>query len=105
MNSIIVKAEWDNEASVWVAQSDDVPGLAAESPTLELLRPKVILMIADLIEENQIPVLCYLKFLCTLWPTQLNEWQFLAQPKLEFKIELYYKSRFLALIRFRCAIR
>jgi Domain of unknown function (DUF1902) len=56
MNSIIVKAEWDPEASVWVAQSDDVPGLAAESPTLEKLRPKVLAMISDLIAENKMSV-------------------------------------------------
>lgn len=52
MNSILVKAEWDPEVSVWVATSDDVPGLVAESPSLEQLRPKVLAMIADMIMEN-----------------------------------------------------
>jgi Domain of unknown function (DUF1902) len=52
MNSILVKAEWDGEACVWVASSEDVPGLAAEAPTLEALRPKVHAMIADLMELN-----------------------------------------------------
>jgi Domain of unknown function (DUF1902) len=56
MNSIIVKAEWDSEASVWVAQSDDVPGLVAESVSLEKLRPKVLAMISDLIELNKMQV-------------------------------------------------
>jgi Domain of unknown function (DUF1902) len=56
MNSIIVKAEWDSEASVWVAQSDDVPGLVAESSSLEKLRPKVLAMISDLIELNNMEV-------------------------------------------------
>jgi Domain of unknown function (DUF1902) len=56
MNSIIVKAEWDVEASVWVAQSDDVPGLVAESASLENLRPKVLAMISDLIELNNMKV-------------------------------------------------
>ena len=32
-----VHAEWDPEASVWVATSDDVPGLCAEAPTVEEL--------------------------------------------------------------------
>ena len=32
MNSILVKAEWDSEASVWVATSEDVAGLVAEAP-------------------------------------------------------------------------
>ncbi len=56
MNSIIVKAEWDAEASVWVAFSDDVPGLAAEAATLEILRPKVLAMISDLIESNNMQI-------------------------------------------------
>ena len=56
MNSIIVKAEWDPEASVWVAMSDDVPGLVAESKTLEKLRPKLLAMIADLIEDNHMEI-------------------------------------------------
>jgi hypothetical protein len=56
MNSITVKAEWDPDASVWVAQSDDVPGLVAECATLEKLRPKVLAMISDLIELNNMQV-------------------------------------------------
>jgi hypothetical protein len=54
MNSIIVKAEWDPQASVWTATSDDVPGLVAESPSMEKLRPKVMLMIEELIELNNL---------------------------------------------------
>jgi hypothetical protein len=56
MNSILVKAEWDAEAAAWVAESADVPGLAAESATLELLRPKVLAMISDLIEQNNMEI-------------------------------------------------
>ena len=52
MNSIIVKAEWDTEAEVWTATSDDVPGLVAESASLEKLRPKVMSMIEELIQLN-----------------------------------------------------
>jgi hypothetical protein len=54
MNSIIVKAEWDSQALVWTATSDDVPGLVAESPSMEKLRPKVMLMIEELIELNNL---------------------------------------------------
>jgi Domain of unknown function (DUF1902) len=54
MNSIIVKAEWDTEAQVWTATSDDVPGLVAESASLEKLRPKVMLMIEELIQLNNL---------------------------------------------------
>ena len=56
MNSILVKAEWDDAVSVWVATSDDVPGLVAEASSLESLRPKLLGMIADLIELNGIDI-------------------------------------------------
>ena len=32
---LFVRAEWDDEASVWVATSEDVPGLATEEETIE----------------------------------------------------------------------
>ena len=32
---LFVRAEWDNETRVWVASSDDVPGLATEEEPLE----------------------------------------------------------------------
>ncbi len=54
MNNIIVKAEWDPQALVWTATSDDVPGLVAESPSMEKLRPKVMVMIEELIELNNL---------------------------------------------------
>jgi predicted RNase H-like HicB family nuclease len=54
MNSITVNAEWDPEALVWVATSDDVPGLVAEATSIEKLRPKLLAMISDLIELNGI---------------------------------------------------
>ena len=52
MNLIIVKAEWDPEASVWVATSEDIRGLAAEAARFEDLRAKLVPIIEDLIEEN-----------------------------------------------------
>ena len=54
LNSIVVKADWDDEANVWVATTEDIHGLAAQSNTLEQLRPKVLAMIADLVEENKV---------------------------------------------------
>ena len=50
--SIIVRASWDDEASVWVADSSDVPGLATEAATFEALRDKVLQMIPELLELN-----------------------------------------------------
>ena len=47
-----VKAEWDGEASVWVASSDDVPGLATGADTFEELIEKLKVVIPELLEEN-----------------------------------------------------
>jgi predicted RNase H-like HicB family nuclease len=47
-----VKAEWDDEASVWVASSDDVPGLATGADTLEQLIEKLKVVIPELLEAN-----------------------------------------------------
>jgi hypothetical protein len=47
-----IRAEWDDEAKVWVATSDDVPGLATEADTLELLAQKLETMVPELLELN-----------------------------------------------------
>ncbi len=47
-----VKAEWDSEAEVWVASSDDVPGLATGADTFEALVEKLKVVIPELLEEN-----------------------------------------------------
>jgi predicted RNase H-like HicB family nuclease len=52
MLKIEVRAEWDPEARVWVATSDDVPGLATEAETLDLLQQKLSVMIPELLEAN-----------------------------------------------------
>ena len=56
MTLFIIQAVWDPQASVWVAESDDVPGLAAEAASLEVLRPKLLSMISDLVEENDMVI-------------------------------------------------
>ncbi|MBY3186399.1 DUF1902 domain-containing protein [Rhizobium sp. 25PS6] len=50
--SIIVRADWDEEAGVWVASNDDIEGLAVEANTFETLEPKVVAVITDLFELN-----------------------------------------------------
>lgn len=50
--NITVSALWDADARVWVATSEDVPGLVTEAPTVELLRAKVAAMIPELLELN-----------------------------------------------------
>lgn len=48
----VVYATWDDEAKVWVATSDDVPGLATEAPNLEVLARKLKTMIPELLAAN-----------------------------------------------------
>lgn len=54
MKPYFIRAEWDDEAAVWVATSDDVPGLATECDTLEALVQKLKIMVPELLEANGI---------------------------------------------------
>ena len=47
-----VHAQWDDEANVWVASSDDVPGLVTEADTTEALVQKLKTLIPELLELN-----------------------------------------------------
>ena len=47
-----VHATWDDEARVWVASSDDVPGLATEAETTEALIEKLKTLTPELLELN-----------------------------------------------------
>jgi predicted RNase H-like HicB family nuclease len=48
---IVITADWDPEAGVWVATTRDLRGLVTEADTLEALRAKLPGMILDLLEE------------------------------------------------------
>ncbi|MGQ0564799.1 MAG: DUF1902 domain-containing protein [Gemmobacter sp.] len=50
--TIIVRADWDDDARVWVATTSDIRGLAVEAATFDLLREAVNGAVADLIQEN-----------------------------------------------------
>jgi len=50
--SIIVRADWDEEARVWVATSREIDGLAVEADTIEDIKQKVTDAISDLIQLN-----------------------------------------------------
>jgi predicted RNase H-like HicB family nuclease len=49
-----IQADWDSAAGVWVATSDDVPGLATEAETLELLTEKLRVVVPELLEANHL---------------------------------------------------
>ncbi len=47
-----IQARWDDEAHVWVALSDDVPGLATEAPSLDELFRTLQVLVPELLELN-----------------------------------------------------
>lgn len=51
-----IYADWDAEAGVWVATSDDVPGLVTESATLESLAVKLKDLVPELLDANGVVV-------------------------------------------------
>jgi hypothetical protein len=51
MAAILIRVEYDNEAHVWVAQSDEIP-LVTEAVTFEILCQKISTVIQDVLGEN-----------------------------------------------------
>jgi Domain of unknown function (DUF1902) len=47
---------WDIEAAVWVATSEDVPGLATESETIEALSDKLRILVPELLRLNHVTI-------------------------------------------------
>jgi predicted RNase H-like HicB family nuclease len=47
-----VNAAWDDDAKVWVATSDDVPGLVTEARTLDVLVERVRAVAPELLDDN-----------------------------------------------------
>lgn len=53
---IVVRATWDEEAQVWVAESTDLPGLVTEAESLEALDAKLPGLLEDLLDgDNRDP--------------------------------------------------
>ena len=48
----IVNLTWDNDANVWIAESDDIPGLVLESGSYDALIERVRFAIPELINLN-----------------------------------------------------
>lgn len=53
MRTYLVVAEWDDEANVWVATSDDIPGLVTEAETQEHLIKRLQSIVPELLELNR----------------------------------------------------
>jgi predicted RNase H-like HicB family nuclease len=54
VSALEVTANWDPEAKVWVAESDDLPGLVVEAATLDELVPELEMLIPALMAENRV---------------------------------------------------
>ncbi|MFP9136835.1 DUF1902 domain-containing protein [Devosia sp. XGJD_8] len=52
MKKLLVIAQWDDEAGVWVATSDDIPGLVTEATSLDELLTRVLAVAPELLEDN-----------------------------------------------------
>jgi len=49
-SDITIDARWDSEASVWIATSNDVPGLVVEADTWPAMIEEVRLVLPELLE-------------------------------------------------------
>lgn len=49
---LIIVAKWDDDAKVWVATSDDVPGLVTEDASLDNLVKRIGEVIPELLDDN-----------------------------------------------------
>lgn len=54
MSAIVIRVDYDEEAMVWVAQSDEIP-LVTEADTFEILYRKLPDLIQDVLSENGDP--------------------------------------------------
>ena len=52
MKKLLVTAQWDDEAKVWVATSDDILGLITEAPSLDELLDRVLAVAPELLDDN-----------------------------------------------------
>ena len=50
---LTIKMTWDPEARVWVAESEDVPGLVLESGSFDALLERVRFAVPELLALNQ----------------------------------------------------
>ncbi|MDY7027649.1 MAG: DUF1902 domain-containing protein [Spirochaetota bacterium] len=51
-NEYVIHAFWDEDSSVWVAESEDIDGLVTEADSIELLRDKLRTLVPELLELN-----------------------------------------------------
>ena len=47
-----IYVQWDDEAKVYVAESEDVPGLVTEAPSWQVLIAKIRDLVPELLHDN-----------------------------------------------------
>ena len=52
MQELLIRLTWDPEACVWIAESNDVPGLVLESGSFDALIERVRFTVPELLELN-----------------------------------------------------
>jgi hypothetical protein len=52
MFEYVIKLTWDSEACVWIATSEDIPGLVLESGSYDALIERVRMVVPDLLEDK-----------------------------------------------------
>ena len=50
--------QWDADAAVWIATSEDVPGLVLESGSFDALLERVRYAVPELVELNEEVTIC-----------------------------------------------
>lgn len=50
--NFLVTAEWDEDAKVWVATSDAIPGLVTEASTIDALLHRIEMVAPELLADN-----------------------------------------------------
>lgn len=54
-NQFVIEATWDDEAEVWVAESNEVPGLITEADSRIQLSRKLTVLVPELLALNNYP--------------------------------------------------
>lgn len=57
-----VNIVWDKEANVWIASSNEIPGLVLESDSYDTLTDRLRIAVPDILEANHLPKITKLNY-------------------------------------------
>lgn len=58
-----VNIAWDDEVNVWIATSEDIPGLVLESGSYDALIERLKIAIPEILEANHLPRVSILNYI------------------------------------------